>query len=312
MKNSITTTMSKTIVFFGSGPVAASSLQLLAKSFSIEAIVTKPTTEQQMSMACPGAKVFTVSNKEELDELIGGNPFKSSVGVLIDFGIIVNQKVIDYFTKGIVNSHFSLLPKLRGADPISFAILEGEEKTGVSLMLLVKAMDEGPILAFAEQSLTGTENAPQLTKNLIKLSDDLLKNTLPAYLANNDASNKLLRSQKSICESHNHPFKPTYTRKLTKQDGVIDWNKTATQLEREVRAFIEWPKSHTKLVDKDLVITKAQITHQPVLKPGKVLINGKRLIIGTSKNNLEILQLKPAGKNEMTSQAFLAGYKHLF
>src|SRR5882672_4684555 len=91
--------------------------------------------------------VVTASNKTELDSLLGQLHFTSRLGVLIDFGVIVSQKAIDHFDLGIINSHFSILPEWRGADPITFSILSGQEETGVSLMLLVRAMDEGPLLA---------------------------------------------------------------------------------------------------------------------------------------------------------------------
>src|SRR5690349_11528911 len=126
-----TTSMKKpSFVFFGSGPVAAESLQLLMQNFSVEAVVTKPkpahhrgafpVLEVAEKFALP---VYTVSNRSELSELINGKPFASKLGVLIDFGIIVGRDVIDYFPLGIINGHFSVLPQWRGADPISFAIL---------------------------------------------------------------------------------------------------------------------------------------------------------------------------------------------
>ena len=121
-------------VFFGSGPVAKRNLEQLLDSFQLEAIITKPATLRDMAAIAGNAPVFAVQNKSELDELITTKKFTSQLGVLIDFGIIVSQKVIDSFPRGIVNSHFSLLPELRGADPISFAILEGLRETGVSLM----------------------------------------------------------------------------------------------------------------------------------------------------------------------------------
>jgi methionyl-tRNA formyltransferase len=209
------------LVFFGSGPVAAESLRLIAQNFDIEAIVTKPTTKAEMQAILHELPLFTVANKTELDALFSEQNFSSKLGVLIDFGIIVSQKIIDYFPFGIINSHFSLLPELRGADPISFAILEGKNITGVSLMLLVEAMDEGPILTIGEEKLNGQETTPELTDKLIILSDALLKDSIPEYLNNG------IRpvDQKHIEKISNR--KPSYTRKLTKKDGVIDWNKPA-------------------------------------------------------------------------------------
>ena len=291
----------KSLVFFGSGPVAAESLRLLENTFSIEAVVTKPTTEREMHLACPGSPIFLVNNKAELDTLIESSNFSSPCGVLIDFGIIVSSKVIDYFEFGIINSHFSLLPELRGADPISFAILEGKEKTGVSLMLLVEAMDEGPILSVGQLSLDGSETTHTLSSDLIELSYNLLLECLPKYLSGeiNPVSQDVITRQFNL--------EASYTRKLTKSDGFIDWNKTAEQIEREIRAYIGWPKSSTSLNGIDCVITKA---HSLELsgEPGELFINAKTLGVYCGHGALVIERLKPAGKNAMDSSSFLNGY----
>lgn len=310
---------SEPIVFFGSGPVAAESLRLLAEGFAIEAVVTKPRTAHHKGPV-PVLDVATrlnlpvalTANRADLDKLFAETPFKSRVGVLVDFGIIVSQKVINYFPLGIVNSHFSLLPEWRGADPITFAILSGQKRTGVSLMLLVEAMDEGPIIACGIQELDGTETTPQLTARLILLSDSLLKKELPRHLAGE--SNGGVPQSEMTKLIPGHPSEPSYSRKLTKKDGLLDWNKPAQTLEREVRAFIEWPKSRTTLGGKDAIITKAHAVadNHAAVKPGDVdlsLINEGILQIGTGSGALRIDKLKPAGKQEMTGKAFLAGYK---
>ncbi len=295
----------KSLVFFGSGPVAAESLKLLQENFEIEAVVTKPTTKSDMVAVSGNTKVYAVSDKKDLDDLITTEEFKSNLGVLIDFGIIVSQKVNDYFEFGIINSHFSLLPELRGADPISFSILEGKNKTGVSLMLLVEAMDEGPIIAVGMFDMDQTETTPSLTKELIQLSNVLLKENIPKYL--NGMSEPVVQEviQKKF------DLKTSYTRKLTKQDGVIDWNKPAKQLAREVRAYLDWPKSKTKLGDIDVIITKAHIIEadNPKLKPGEIESMTNSLVIQTGDGKLCIDNLKPVGKKEMVARAFLAGYK---
>jgi methionyl-tRNA formyltransferase len=221
------------------------------------------------------------------------------VGVLIDFGIIVGQDVIDYFPFGIVNSHFSVLPEWRGADPISFAILSGQPKTGVSLMLIDQGMDTGKILATKSIPIEQTDTTPTLTDKLIVLSDEMLLHFLPLYV-----NGEVVPRQQS------HPDRATYSRKLTKEDGIIDWSKPAAVIEREIRAFIDWPKSVTQLAGKDIVITKAHVMDDSGVI-GAVEIRGKELIVYCGENALVIDRLKPAGKNEMTSEAFLAGHKHL-
>lgn len=297
--------MSKKIslVFFGSGPVAAESLRLLTNTFVIEAVITKPTTATEMKTACPDAPQFTVVDKLSLDKLIVEEQFSSKVGVLVDFGIIVSQKTIDYFPKGIVNSHFSLLPELRGADPISFAILEGKEKTGVSLMLLVEAMDEGPIISIGEQPLSGSETTLDLTTSLINLSFSLLENALPKYMIG-----EIKPAPQSYIQEEFGRI-PSYTRKLTKTDGILNWEKPAQQLEREIRAFAGWPKSRAKFNGIDCVILKTTVNNDLSGENGKLFIHEKKLGVYCGESALIIETIKPAGKNEMNSEAFLAGYK---
>lgn len=302
------TKTSKTVVFFGSGPVAAASLELLLQDFEIEAVVTKPKPAHHKG-AFPVIEVanqhnlplHTVSNKKELSDLIADDPFSSPVGVLIDFGIIVSQDVIDYFPRGIVNSHFSVLPEWRGADPITFAVLSGQETTGVSLMLLVEAMDEGPLISFGEYKLPPNITTPELTTHLIKLSHALLRAELPRYLDNPDFT----PAPQTITGR-----KPSYSRKLTKDDGLIDWTKPAVQIEREIRAYQDWPKSKSTIAGKEVVIIKAEVIKQSG-KPGSVVVDDTSLVIHCGQQALKILSLKPAGKNEMTAESFINGHRNL-
>lgn len=305
--------MKQKVVFFGSGPVAAESLRLLAQDFEIEAVITKPRPAHHKG-SVPVLELAeslrlsaqTVSSKLELDTLIDTKPFTSELAVLIDFGIIVSQKTIDYFPYGIINSHFSLLPEWRGADPITFAILNGQEQTGVSLMLLVEAMDEGPLLSQGIYDITPDETTPSLTKQLIKLSHALLVDAVQKYISGEISP----RPQEVVAELMNFSIEPTYSRKLNKEDGIIDWQKPAEDIEREVRAYNEWPKSLAKLGNIDVVITKAHAGPSDGV-PGKleVLEDKKVLIVYCGKGYLCIDELKPAGKKEMPVAAFLAGYK---
>lgn len=306
----------ETVVFFGSGPVAAASLELLAKHQPIECVVTKPRPAHHKGdvpvlriaeqLKLP---VVEVSTKSELSQKIAEQNFSSQLGVLIDFGIIVRQDVINSFELGIVNSHFSLLPDLRGADPITFSILSGQKQTGVSLMLLVEAMDEGPLLAVEFCELTGKETTPELTEKLIYLSDSLLKGSLTGYM---QGKHKVIDQLKISEQITNYPSKPTYSRKLSKSDSIIDLQKPAIQLEREVRAFIEWPKSRTNIADKDVVITKAHIDlNRDKKRPLGAYMHGKELLLQTAEGILVIDELKPAGKAAMNAAGFINGHKTL-
>jgi methionyl-tRNA formyltransferase len=301
---------SKTIVFFGSGPVAAKSLKLLLSDFVIEAVITKPKPDHHKGPVpvIELAKKFqlpviTASNHQELDEKILKKSFKSDVAILIDFGIIVSQEVINHFPLGIVNSHFSLLPKLRGADPITFAILNGEDKTGVSLMLLDKQMDTGKLFGQKSFIIPKDITTPLLTDALITISHNLLNEKLPKYL------NEEIKPRKQP-----HPNRATYTKKLVKSDGIIDWTKPGVQIEREIRAFLGWPGSKTVVNNKDVTITKAHIVPSAPKdsKPGQinsiVLEVGEFAITAGDGTSLWVESLIPAGKREMSAKEFIIGY----
>jgi methionyl-tRNA formyltransferase len=288
--------MDESIVFFGSGPLAAASLRFLHTNFNVEAAVTKPTTRDEMAASAPGVPLFLASNKQELTELLGTKPFKSRLGVLVDFGIIVEKAVIDYFPLGIINSHFSLLPRWRGADPITFAILEGDTKTGVSLMLIDEGLDTGKLITQKTLHIKPDTTTPTLTDELVDLSNELLKEFIPRYV-----------SGKVIPHNQPHPDRATHSHKLERLDGLIDWTKPAERIEREIRAFLGWPGSRTTLAGKEVTITKAHVVDGKG-QPGMPEVRGKELLIYTGTDALSIDKLKPSGKKEMPIQAFLAGY----
>jgi methionyl-tRNA formyltransferase len=302
--------MSEPIVFFGSGPVAAESLKLLSASFQVEAVVTKPRPPHHRGSVpvleaaeALGLRVIETVNKKAVTQAVTTAGFTSRLAVLIDFGIIVDQKAIDAFPLGIVNSHFSLLPQWRGADPITFSVLSGQSKTGVSLMLLVEAMDEGPLLAIGEYDLPPDITTPKLTEDLIGLSYALLRDTLPKYVAGEVKS----APQEKVANIVGYSAEPTYSRKLTKEDGILDFTKPAEQLAREVRAYRGWPQSRTILGGHAVIITEAHAADGEGT-PGELWHEDKHLGIYCAKGILMIDKLKPAGKAEMPTAAFLNGY----
>jgi methionyl-tRNA formyltransferase len=302
------------LVFFGTGPVSLASLTSLAQGFTIEAVITKPDRPSSSGhLNHPPVKIWALkhavpviqpADSDQLRELFKTNSFASQLGVVVDYGLLIPAPVIDYFRLGIVNSHFSLLPEWRGADPITAAILSGQKVTGVSLMLIVPKLDAGPLIAQETYSLPSSINVLALTEALISLSNKLLQSTLPAYLAG---------KIKPWPQDTSKPV--TYSRKLTKADGQIDWHKSAARLEREVRAYLGWPGSYAGLFDKNVIITRAHVESPPTdvdaLPPGETRItaSGQLAVACGDGHHLVIDRLKPAGKNEMPSQDFLAGLR---
>jgi len=300
------------IVFIGSGPVSAESLNFLANKFDVEAVITKKSPDYHKgsppvfdSAKNFGLPVYTANTKNELDDLLVGLSFKSSLAVLIDYGVIVSQRAIDKFPLGIINSHFSLLPEWRGADPITYAILSGQKHTGVSLMMLTKGMDEGPILAQKKIEISENDTGISLTKKLIGLSNVLIEETLEQYV-----NGKVMPiDQLKYAERLGFKGVPTYSKKIAKSDGKIDWRESAENIERKVRAFQPWPRSFTAIGDNLTVsIIDAQIAKKVKLKPGEISAKDNRLLVGTGSCALEINHLQPANKKPMSSDEFLRGY----
>ena len=286
---------SKTILFFGSGPVAAASLASLVDRFEIEMVITKavpahhkgtaPVEELAKKLKLP---MLFASTKKELDELMEKHSFKSTVGIIVDYGVIVSQQVIDRFPLGIVNSHFSLLPQWRGADPITFSILSGQEKTGVSLMVIEPSLDTGKLITQKVLPIAADDTTPTLTDKLVSLSNNLLAGYLPRYI-----------DGEIIPKNQPHPDRVTYSRKLTKQDSILDFTKPAADLEREIRAFTGWPKSRTTLLGQDIIVTKAHVSKVAETKLDIPTGDGQYLSIDEL--------IGPSGR-KMDSKSFLNGY----
>jgi methionyl-tRNA formyltransferase len=295
-KSNAPKSLNASLVFFGSGPVAAASLDgLVETGFEIEAVITKPKPAHHRGEAPvlnlaeqANLVIHTASTKKQLEEIFEKNSFSSLVGVVVDYGVMIPEEVINYFPKGIVNSHFSLLPQWRGADPITFALLSGQNKTGVSLMLIEPPLDTGKLIAQAHYDIEPDETNLTLTDNLIELSNKALASVLPLYVAG------------QVVPTDQNPLEePTYSRKLTKEDGLIDWGKPAKQIEREVRAFLGWPKSRTTIFGKDVVLTKARVAKDK---------DDGALVIECSPGYLEIQELIGPSGRTMSGADFMRGY----
>lgn len=296
------------IVFFGTGQTSLDSLVELSKSYRIEAIFTKPADvisrgRSQNSKIIQWADTndvmsFKTQTKKELGDVFKNNKFISRVGVVLDYGVIIPDEVISLFQLGILNSHFSLLPKYRGADPIRAAILSGDKITGVTIMKIVSELDAGPIISWAEYKIPYNITEPKLRTELSILNCALLPISLELFL---DASVTLVEQDTSNV---------SFTKKISKQDGYIDCNKPANQIEREIRAYSNWPKSHLKYKAMDLIIHEAKVSSISS-SLGKLTIVDNKLILGCKNSSLEIVKLQIPGKKPIDANSFINGYSNL-
>jgi methionyl-tRNA formyltransferase len=289
---------SKKLIFFGTEQFSAASLQkLIDGGWDIAAVVTKPDHRSGRGLKLnepivktialkSGLEVVQPTSSTELDQKIKN--LGAHAGVLVSYGKIIPQRTIDLLPGGIINVHPSLLPKYRGPSPIETAILNGDKETGVTLMGLVAKMDAGPIYAQQTVALTGKENRLSLSAKLADLGADMLN----AHLG-------------SILEGKTTP-KPqneadaTYCKLISKADGIIDWSEPAEIIEREVRAYLGFPKTRTKLFDKyDVVITKTTVASAP---------NDEGLFIKTGSGDIKILELIAPSGRKVSGDEFLRGY----
>jgi len=298
--------MSKKILFFGSGPVAAASLEKLIKHTDISLVITKRkaprfkgTPPVEVVVNEHGMKLSFADNKTELEELILAMDEKFDLGIVLDYGVIITEKTIQSFPLGIINSHFSLLPEWRGADPITFSLLSGQVETGVSLMQIDRGLDTGELFETSKISISTIDTNPSLTEKLIDLSDGLMQKNIPLIL--NEIAPKFSQDTNQLT---------TFSKKIMKQDGLLNFNKPASVLDREIRAFKGWPRSYMKLGELDVIIEEATTSDIPVTL-GKITIDEQdHIIVGTSKGGLKINKLMPLGKNVMSSKDFLNGYRN--
>ena len=306
---------SETIVFFGNERLAtgvqttAPTLQaLIDAGYNVAAVVSNYETGQsrnartlEISVIAErhGIPVLLPAKLSDISEQL--RSYNASVGVLVAYGKIVPQSVIDIFPRGIVNIHPSLLPLHRGPTPIESVILSGEAQTGVSIMKLVKEMDAGPVYAAREVPLKGNESKQELSDKLLQIGKDLLTASLPGIING------------TLTPKSQDDSQATYDTLLSKEDGIVDWSKSAVRLAREVRAYAEWPKSRTELAGKEVIITEAHVGEYPDLTDrAKPFIAPDNLIgIPTGQGILVVDRLKPAGKREMSAKEFIAGYGRL-
>jgi len=287
----------KPLVFFGTEDFSLPSLErLIADGWPIKLVVTKPDSVRGrgLKMASPKVKILAQKHsipvlqpdklKDIADDL---NKVACDFAVLVAYGKIIPASIIDIFPGGIINIHPSLLPKLRGPAPIEGAILEGSSKTGVSLIRLSEAMDAGPIYIQTEVGLKGIETKPELYDQLSKVGANLLSENLS-----------------SIIEDHIKPVEQnetdaTYTKLLSKADGMVRWDEPAKDIERRVRAYLEFPKSRAVIGDKEVILLEVRLA--------KSLEDGK-LVIPCYKSFLEVLKLRAPNGREMSGDDFRRGY----
>jgi methionyl-tRNA formyltransferase len=299
------------VVYFGSGEFAVPCLRWLINSpHEIVRVVTQPDRPagrgKKTRPTAVAAKaeehdlsVERIANANEPSVMQRLRGLKADVGVVAAFGQKMSRELLDSFKLGCFNLHASLLPKYRGAAPIHRAILEGEEKTGVTTFWIVEKMDAGPILVQRETQIGPEETASDLHDRLSRIGCDAL-----------DATMKLLKENPNYPGQPQDESKVTFAPKLTKEDGYLRFDEPAEKIANRCRAMWEWPGARCRYVsreDKETEVTLVGATPLPTdvdETPGTIT---STLSVAAAKGSLEIHSLKPAGKRLMSWQDFVNG-----
>lgn len=290
---------SQTILFFGTEDFSLTVLKKLTEAgFTIGAVITKPDVRRGRSAAdtFPAIKQYALRQNipvwqpTKLSEIAKDiQQFDSPAGVLVSYGKIISQSIIDLFAPGIINVHPSLLPLYRGPTPIESAILNGDTQTGVSIMQLSARMDAGPVYSQTTHQLTGSETKPQLYAQLADEGAEELARVLPSILEG---------SLTPVTQNENEA---TYCALLAKSDSLVNPKEhTATELERRIRAHIGFPKTRLPFAGESLIVTRAQVVQSPT----EVTISCKNDTL-LAINTL----IAPSGKS-MSADAYLLGVKN--
>ncbi len=303
------------VVFMGTPVFAVPSLEALAKSdHQVVGVVTQPDRPKgrgQAVVPCPVkdlalAKKLPVSQPEKIKSpefLRQLSDWKPDVIAVTAFGRILPKAILDLPPMGCVNVHGSLLPAYRGAAPIQWALIHGDAETGITTMLMDEGMDTGAVLLQQTVPIEPEETSLELGARLAKVGGALLVETLTR-----------LAEQSLVPREQDHT-RATSAPLLKKEDGVIDWTQSATEIANRIRGLSPWPGSYTFHYEHRLIIRKGRVDAQGVLggsdgrRPGTILaVSPKSFCVETGEGRLEVLEVQPANKKRMSVEQFLQGH----
>ena len=300
------------IAFLGSPPFAVASFAaVLEAGLEVVGLVTAPprlagrgrkeAPNPLVDLAdANGVPVLRPESARDVNFQAAFHKWNADLGVVVSYGQMLDTAMLALPRLGCVNLHGSLLPRWRGASPIQAAILNGDSKTGVSLQKMVLALDAGAVLAEAEVSLDGTEEAPALTQRLADLGAQFLVETLQGFSSTGLLPSGIEQEDAGV----------TLCKKIRKSNGVIHWKQNAISIERQVRAMSGWPCGQTWLSDgAGLRIHAGRVVMEEnkSAAPGAILSLEDGITVACGEGAYRIDTLQREGKARMEATAFLQG-----
>ena len=298
------------LIFCGTPRFAVPTLEkLVDAAFRVHLVVTQPDRPKGRGLELVASPVKQCALRLNLpitqpDRIKTNDEFRAQLTALkpdaiivVGYGRIIPQWMLDLPPLGNINLHASLLPKYRGAAPIQWAIANGETVTGVTSMRLDASLDTGDILQQQELKIAPDDTAETLAPRLASIGADLVVETLRRLQSSSVDPRPQDNSQASLA-----PI-------LKKEDGLVDFSRSATDIFNRIRGFQPWPGAHTTFRGKTLQITKARPATD-ALPPAELYAQADRLVVGCGHNtSLELLELQLEGKKRTSAPDFLHGYR---
>ena len=297
------------VVFFGTPAWAVPSLEsLVDNGFDVPAVVTNPDRPAGRGYAVQASPVKEIALERGLpvwqpekardpqlqQDLAALSP---DVCVVVAYGKILLASLLEVPSKGFVNVHFSLLPRYRGAAPVQRAVMDGDEETGVSIMVLTEGMDEGPVLSVRTEPIAPEDTAGSLGERLAVAGASLLSETLEQYLAG---------SLQPVEQDHSAA---TYAPKLSTDEARIDWGEPAPVIRNKVRGLQPAPGAWTTLDGVRLKLQQVSPAGGEDLPAGVLRVQDDTLLAGTGRGNLVIDEAQLAGKRRMPGVEIARGLR---
>ena len=255
-------------------------------------IAQSPVKQAALRLGFPVHQPERIRRPEVVEQLRQLHP---EIMVVVGYGQIIPQSIIDIPPMGIINVHGSLLPKYRGAAPIQWAIANGESRTGLTTMRIDAGMDTGDMLLKWETEIGLEENALELGARLAEAGAELLVRTL---------AEDPPREKQNAAEATLAPI-------LKKEDGLIDWSWPAEKIFNRARGFLPWPGAYSYFRGQLFHIWKARVSQESVpADPGRLVARQRRLLVACGEpNSLEAIEVQIEGRKRMTAEAFLNGVR---
>lgn len=296
------------LIFLGTPAFAVPTLEaIVAAGHEILTVVTQPdrpsgrgqqlmpppVKQAALRLGLPVYQPERVRRPEAVEHL---RPLGAEAMIVVGYGQIIPQVIIDIPPRGIINVHASLLPKYRGAGPVQWAMINGETRTGVTTMKIDAGLDTGDMLLKAETEIGPDENSVELGQRLAVMGAELLVRTLEGL------------ERGAIQPEKQDPAAATYAPILKKEDGLIDWSQPALAIHNRVRGMQPWPGAYTRFRGQTLHIWKVGQALWPGNAPGRIG-SVKPLIVGCGAGSLELVEVQLEGRKRMAAADFANGQR---